>query len=189
MPPMSMPGWASSLPTRIWPSTFSELLLQALPAQAATAGNRLQCRKGVAPALVPSAADFTGTLKFPRPPRPPGLRGRAPAMQRRHNMSTIQRFDPFNELDDLFKGFLVRPVAYEGRGETVPRMKVDVAEKNGAYVVNAEVPGVKKEDIHVTIDGSQVTLEAEAKREKQASQDERVLHAERVYSKVTRSFT
>ena len=104
-------------------------------------------------------------------------------------MSTIQRFDPFNELEDLFKGFLVRPVAYEGRGETLPRMKVDVAEKNGAYVVNAEVPGVRKEDIHVTIDGSQVTLEAEVKREKQPSQDERVLHTERVYGKVTRSFT
>ena len=91
-------------------------------------------------------------------------------------MSSIQRFHPFNELvDDLFKGFLVRPVAYEGRGEALPRMKVDVAEKNGAYVVNAEVPGVKKEDIHVTIDGPQVTVEAEVTREKEASQDERVL--------------
>ena len=33
-------------------------------------------------------------------------------------------------------------------------MKVDVAEKNGAYVVRAELPGVKKEDIQVTIDGA-----------------------------------
>ena len=53
-------------------------------------------------------------------------------------MASIQRFDPFNELvDDFFKGFLVRPVSYEGRGETLPRMKVDVAEKNGAYRVAA----------------------------------------------------
>ena len=106
-------------------------------------------------------------------------------------MATVNRFDPFNELvDDLFKGFLVRPVAYEGRGaEALPRMKVDVAEQNGAYTVTAELPGVKKEDIQVTIDGSQVTLAAEVKREKEASQDERVLHAERVYGKVSRSFT
>jgi HSP20 family protein len=106
-------------------------------------------------------------------------------------MAQITRFDPFNDLvDDLFKGFFVRPVAYEGRGETVaPRMKVDVAEKNGAYVVTAEIPGVRKEDIQVTIDGAQVTLAAELKREREVSQDERVLHTERVYGKATRSFT
>jgi HSP20 family protein len=68
-------------------------------------------------------------------------------------------------------------------------MKVDVAERNGAYTVTAELPGVKKEDIQITVDGAQVTLAAEVKREKEASQDERVLHAERVYGKVSRSFT
>ena len=107
-------------------------------------------------------------------------------------MANITRFDPFNELvDDLFKGFLVRPVSstLEGRGEMLPRMKVDVAEQNGAYLVTAELPGVKKEDIHVTTDGAQVTLQAEVKREKEASKDERVLHTERVFGKVTRSFT
>lgn len=106
-------------------------------------------------------------------------------------MANITRFDPFNDLvDDLFKGFFVRPVAYEGRtGEALARMRVDVAESNGAYTVTAELPGVKKEDIQVTIDGSQVTLGAEVKREREVAQDERVLHTERVYGKVSRSFT
>lgn len=105
-------------------------------------------------------------------------------------MASIQRFDPFNELvDDLFKGFLVRPVSYDGRGETLPRAKVDVTERNGAYVVAAELPGAKKEDIEVTIDGAQVTLAAETKRESEVAKDERVLHTERTYGKVTRSFT
>jgi len=107
-------------------------------------------------------------------------------------MSNITRFDPFNELvDDLFKGFLVRPVpfaAYEGR-DAVLRAKVDVAEKNGAYLVSAELPGVKKEDIQVSIDGAQVTLSAEVKREAEAGQGERALHVERAYGKVMRSFT
>jgi HSP20 family protein len=111
-------------------------------------------------------------------------------------MASITRYDPrvdpFGDLvDDLFKGFLVRPVAYEGNGgrDVLPRVKVDVAEKNGAYKVTAELPGVKKEDIQVAIDGSQVTLAAEVKKEKEASPDERVLHTERVYGKVVRSFT
>ena len=110
-------------------------------------------------------------------------------------MASASRFDPRIDyvgdlVDDLFKGFLVRPVAYEnGRGDVLPRVKVDVAEKNGAYLVSAELPGVKKEDIQVSIDGAQVTLTAEVKREKEASQDERVLHTERVYGKLSRSFT
>ena len=108
-------------------------------------------------------------------------------------MANVNRYDPFSELvDDLFKGFLVRPLGYEGRGEAgaqLPRAKVDIAEKNGAYLVSAELPGVRKEDIHVGIDGAQMTLEAEVKREKEASQDERVLHSERIYGKLSRSFT
>ena len=104
-------------------------------------------------------------------------------------MANITRFDPFNELvDDLFKGFFVRPMAFEGRAE-LPRMKVEVAEKNGAYIVSAELPGVKKEDINVTIDGAQVTLAAEVKREKEASENDRLLHTERSYGKVSRTFT
>jgi HSP20 family protein len=104
-------------------------------------------------------------------------------------MSNITRFDPFNDLvDDLFKGFLVRPMYNEARAE-LPRMKVDVAEKNGAYTVCAELPGVRKEDIQVSIDGAEVTLSAEVKREKEVAEDARVLHTERTFGKVSRSFT
>jgi HSP20 family protein len=65
---------------------------------------------------------------------------------------------------------------------------VDVAEKNGAYVVKGELPGVKKDDIHISVDGAQVTLEAEVKQEK-TTDEERVLHTERTYGKVSRVFT
>ena len=104
-------------------------------------------------------------------------------------MANIARIDPFNDLvDDFFKGFFVRPMAYEGR-EGLPRMTVDVVESNGGYVVTAELPGVRKEDINVAIDGAQVSLSAEVKREREASADERPLHSERYYGKVSRSFT
>ena len=104
-------------------------------------------------------------------------------------MANITRYDPFNELvDEFFKGFLVRPLAVEGR-ERVVRMTLDVTESNGGYMVIAELPGVRKEDINVSIDGAQVTLSAEVKREREATADEQLLHAERYYGKVSRSFT
>ncbi len=106
-------------------------------------------------------------------------------------MTNIARFDPFNDIvDDLFKGFFVRPVAYDGRSALdTPRLKVDVTEKSGAYQVTADLPGVKKEDIHVAIDGARVTLTAEIKREKEVAEGERVLHVERSFGKLSRSFS
>lgn len=108
-------------------------------------------------------------------------------------MVNVTRFDPRADylgdlVDDLFKGFVVRPMYTEAR-EQVARIKVDVTEKDGAYLVHAELPGVKKEDIQLSIDGAQVTLAAEIKREKDAKEGERVLHTERMYGKVSRSFT
>ena len=111
-------------------------------------------------------------------------------------MANIARFDPRSDMfgsivDDLFKGFFVRPVAYDASvvNAYAPRLSVDVTEKNGAYLVIADLPGVRKEDIHVDIDGAQVTLTAEIKREKETAEGERVLHTERAYGKVSRSFT
>ena len=106
-------------------------------------------------------------------------------------MANMTRFDPFNDLvDDLFKGYFVRPVAYDGRSTPeLPRLKLDVTERNGAYLVTADLPGVRKEDIQVAIDGAQVTFSAEIKREKDVAEGERVLHTERTFGKVSRSFS
>ena len=105
-------------------------------------------------------------------------------------MANITRFDPFNDLvDDLFKGYFVRPAAWSEGRDAALRMKVDVAEKGDAYVVHAELAGAKKEDIQISIDGAQVTLAAELKREKEAGDGERWLHVERAVGKATRSFT
>jgi HSP20 family protein len=55
-------------------------------------------------------------------------------------------------------------------------------------VVHADLPGVKKDDIGVTIDGEAVTISAEVRQEKEAKDGERVLRAERRYGKLERAF-
>jgi len=103
-------------------------------------------------------------------------------------MANLTRYDPLGELfDDFFKGYFVRPVLSEGRDAT-PRLKVEVAEQEGAFKVLAEIPGVKKDDIQVTIDGDQVSISAEAKQEQDVKDGERVVHSERYYGKVSRTF-
>lgn len=99
-------------------------------------------------------------------------------------MANITRYDP---LDDFFRGFFVRPVEMGNMPET-PSVKVDVKEQDKAFVVHAEMPGVKKEDIHVVIDGPTVSISAERKQEKEVKEGERVLRTERYFGKVSRSF-
>jgi HSP20 family protein len=99
-------------------------------------------------------------------------------------MSNLTRYDP---LDDFFRGFFVRPVEM-GNVPEAPAVKVDVKEQEKAFVVHAEMPGIKKEDIHVAIDGPTVSISAERKQEKEVKEGERVLRTERYFVKVSRSF-
>ena len=99
-------------------------------------------------------------------------------------MNHLTRLDPF---DDLFRGFFVRPVDMSNQPQA-PSIKMDVKEEANAYKVHAELPGVKKEDIHVTIDGGQVSISAEMKQEKEIKEGERVLRSERYFGKVSRAF-
>ena len=68
-------------------------------------------------------------------------------------------------------------------------MKIDVSEDETAYHVKAEIPGVKKEDIRVAIDGNGVSITAEVKREKEEKKGETVLRSERYYGNQSRTFT
>ena len=99
-------------------------------------------------------------------------------------MGNLIRRDP---LDDLFRGFFVRPVDF-GPEPDAPALRIDVRDQEQAYLVHAEIPGVKKEDIHVAIDGSVVSISAERREEKDVKAGERVLRTERYFGKVSRSF-
>ena len=100
--------------------------------------------------------------------------------------SSLVRFDPFEDIDDWFRGFL-RPALLEGRQQM--QIKIDLKEDDKAYTVRADIPGVKKEDIQVSVDGNQVMISAESKMEKEEKEGEKVLRSERYAGKVSRSFT
>jgi HSP20 family protein len=104
-------------------------------------------------------------------------------------MANITRFDPFTDFDDLFKGFLVRPLRYDLEAPAQMNIKVDVTRTDDTYSVKAEMPGIKKDDISVSIDGGQVTIVGEVKKEKEEKKGEEVIRSERYYGKVSRSFS
>ena len=89
-------------------------------------------------------------------------------------MTRFQVVDPFAGpgIDNLFRGFF-QPVRREGDAPLA--IKVDVTENDKGYVIHAEIPGVRKEDIQVTIEANQVTIGAEVKRETERKDGERSL--------------
>lgn len=103
-------------------------------------------------------------------------------------MANVTRYNPFEELfNDFGKGFWVKPLAFPAGAEV--SIKVDVQEDDKSYTVRADVPGVKKDDIQVDVEGSMVSLRAEAKQEKEEKKGEKVIYSERSYGMASRSFS
>lgn len=76
-------------------------------------------------------------------------------------------------------------------GDQLPdpdQIKINVSEGASNYTVTAEIPGVKKEDIHVLVEDDVVTLRADIKQEDQSASTEKVLRSERYFGTVSRSF-
>lgn len=110
--------------------------------------------------------------------------------------NNLMQLDPFNEIanfsplrsfEDLFKDFRLRPAF--GNLDAEPRIKMDVSETDQAYTVKAEIPGIKKEDVKVAIEGNQITITAEAKHQTEEKKGETVVRRERYFGHQSRSFT
>lgn len=111
-------------------------------------------------------------------------------------MANLTRFDPFritnrltslDPIEDVFKGFF-RPVRLMD-DEPLVQLRMDVKEDDRNFTVHAEIPGVKKEDIQVAIEGNQVSISAETKQEKEVKEGQKLVHSERYYGNVARTFS
>lgn len=105
-----------------------------------------------------------------------------------HSVSIHKRdggWDPISE--DFLRGFTLRLIFSPTDAE--PRMRIDAAEDDKAYTVKAEIPGVCKDDIRVSVDGDRVSISAEVKKEKEAKEGRKVVRRERYFGSVSRSFS
>jgi HSP20 family protein len=105
-------------------------------------------------------------------------------------MSNLRLFEPVmnDSLESMFKRFMA-PMRLELDNGSL-EMRVDINEANGAYKVRADLPGVKKEDINVRIDGNIVQIDAEVKQEKETKDKAgKVLRSERYQGAVSRTFS
>ena len=102
-------------------------------------------------------------------------------------MNNLTRYGLFDDVfNDFAKGFFLRPMVMENQPEV--QIRIDVKEDRNAYRVHADLPGTRKEDINVTVDGNVVTIRAETKRMAEEKDGEKVLRTERYVGTVSRSF-
>ena len=109
------------------------------------------------------------------------------SMTRWNPFRSLARIDPLTDLDDFFRGTALRP-AWSNM-DIAPDVRIDVTEDDGTYQVKADIPGVTKDDIDVSISDNQVSISAEVKRETKQKEGEREIVTERAYGQVYRSFT
>jgi HSP20 family protein len=97
----------------------------------------------------------------------------------------ISRMDPFRNVDSLFNAFdLMRPL----RAFDSDRIRMDVSETEQAFVVRADMPGIKKEDVQVSIDGNEVTISADVSQQEEQREGSSMWR-ERFHGQQYRSFT
>ena len=108
-------------------------------------------------------------------------------VQRYPSISNIARFNPFMDIDDWFNDFGMRPLSKEM--ELMPQIKIDLIENDQCYKVKADIPGVKKEDIKVKVDGNVVTISVEMQQEKEKKNGDKMLCRECFNGSSYRSFT
>jgi HSP20 family protein len=101
---------------------------------------------------------------------------------------SVPSFFGTDPVDEVFRNFL-RPLRWETVPGQAPQIKLDVTEADNAYTVKAEIPGVRKEDIDVRIEGNQVSLSAEVNKQSEEKKDGRVIRSERYQGYVSRTFS
>lgn len=104
-------------------------------------------------------------------------------------MSALTRFEQLDDMfPQLFRGFLA-PMRTGMSGLREPEdIRIDLSENDKSYTVRAEIPGAKKDDIRVCVDGNLVSISAEVRNEWQEQEEGRVLVKERYYGSASRSF-
>jgi len=95
----------------------------------------------------------------------------------------VVRYTP---LDDFLRSVMVKPLT-ETKDQALS-LAIDVRENEHAYLVSADIPGARKEDIQVNINGAHVSISVERKNEKSVNEHEKILRSERSFGKVSRAF-
>jgi len=97
----------------------------------------------------------------------------------KHSLHNLDSF-----FDDAFPSFRLLP---QSKFEN-SRLAVDIKENDENYIIKADFPGMKKDDIEVSIDNNLLSIQAEYDESREDKEEGKYLRQERRYGKYSRSF-
>ncbi len=98
----------------------------------------------------------------------------------RNNRKSAQVYDPFREMEEMERRFF---------GSPVETFRSDIKDNGDAYVIETDMPGFSKENIHVDLKGETLTIRAERHSDYEKEDKKKsYLHVERSYGSYERSF-
>ena len=107
-------------------------------------------------------------------------------------ISPLGRREPATVFDDFFNDFWTlpgwMPAMRLAEMPTIMRARMDVVDKGTGFEVTVDLPGVKKEDIDITVEGAHVSITAKTKSEREVKEGDKLLHTERCATSYARSF-
>lgn len=106
------------------------------------------------------------------------------------NNRGMRPYDPFREMEEMQRAFFGdRPFWSERGMSALGAFKTDIQDKGDSYLLEADLPGFRKEDIHIDLDGDTMTISAERHSEHEEKDKEgNYLRCERSYGSYRRSF-
>ncbi len=98
-------------------------------------------------------------------------------------------YNPFREMEELERCFFGEPFSGFFGSSDIAEFKTDVTDEGDSYVLEADLPGFAKQDIHLDISGNMLTINAERHSEhEEKDKKNKYVHLERSYGKYSRAF-
>lgn len=109
-------------------------------------------------------------------------------LSRRNSGNVMNTYNPFREMEDMERRFFGRGFDDFFRSADIAEFKTDVVDEGDHYLLEADLPGFNKEDIHLDLDGDNLTIRAERHSNVEKKEKNQVVCVERSYGSYSRSF-
>ncbi len=105
------------------------------------------------------------------------------------NNRGMRTYDPFREMEEMERAFFGHPFANTPAYGGLAEFRTDIQDKGDSFLLEADLPGFKKEDIHIDLDGETMTISAERhSNHEEKDKEGNYLRCERSYGSYQRSF-
>lgn len=108
-------------------------------------------------------------------------------LEHKNRGGAIAAYNPFREMDELERRFFGNPFGFFG-GRSLDEFRADVTDEGDAYLLEADLPGFSKENIHLDVEGEVLRIRAERRSKREETDGGRVIRSERAYGSYSREF-